>query len=92
MTANDRLIKIATATPQTLARIDKILDGTDGKPDKADVDARLITYTEAGRRLNLSRPTIYKLVRSGRLEAVPLDGVNRIRLQSVINFANGATR
>jgi excisionase family DNA binding protein len=86
------MIKLLAATPQVLAKIDAVLSGTDGRPDKADVDARLITYTEAGRRFNLSRPTIYKLVRSGRLEAVPLDGVNRIRLQSVINFANGATR
>lgn len=92
MTTNDRMIKIATANPQTLAKVDAVLNGTDDKPVKADVDARLITYTEAARRLNLSRPTIYRLVKLGRLEVVPLDGVNRIRLQSVINFANGATR
>ena len=41
--------------------------------------------------MNLSRPTVYRLARAGRLEVVPLDGVNRIRLKSVIDFANGAT-
>jgi len=92
MTTNDRLIKIATANPQTLAKVDAVLNGTDGKPVKVDDDCRLVTYTEAAKRLNLSRPTIYRLVKLGRLEIVPLDGVNRIRLASVIAFANGATR
>ena len=90
MTTNDRMIKIATANPQTLAAIDAVLNGTDGKPVKVDDDCRLITYTEAARRLNLSRPTVYRLVKLGRLEVVPLDGVNRIRLQSIFDFANRA--
>ena len=59
---------------------------------KADDDCRLVTYTEAAKRLNLSRPTVYRLVKLGRLEVVPLDGVNRIRLKSVVDFANGTTR
>ena len=56
---------------------------------KLDADVRLVTYTEAAKRLNVSRPTVYRLARAGRLEVVPLDGVNRIRLKSVIDFANG---
>ena len=48
----------------------------------------VMTYTEAAKRLNLSRPTVYRLAKAGRLEVVPLDGVNRIRLKSVIDFAN----
>ena len=59
---------------------------------KTDTDVRLVTYTEAAARLNLSRPTVYRLAKLGRLEIVPLDGVNRIRLKSVIDFANGANR
>ena len=89
MRDNERLMRLLAATPQTLAKVDAVLGGTDGRPDKADVDARLITYTEAARRLNLSRPTVYRLVKLGRLEVVPLDGVSRVRLQSVIDFANG---
>ena len=92
MTTNDRMIKIATANPQTLAAIDAVLNGTAAKPNKEDADVRLVTYTEAAKRLNLSRPTVYRLVKLGRLEVVPLDGVNRVRLQSVIDFANGTTR
>ena len=90
MSERERMMKLLAANPQTLARIDAVLNGTDGgKPGKADDDCRLVTYTEAARRLNLSRPTVYRLARAGRLDVVPLDGVNRIRLKSVIDFANG---
>lgn len=77
------------APPATLARIDAILDGTDTTPKKHEEDCRLVTYTEAAKRLNLSRPTIYRLVRMGRLDSRPLDGVSRIRLQSVFDYADG---
>ena len=86
------MVKIATANPATLARIDAVLDGTDGRAAKTDDDCRLITYTEAAKRLSLSRPTVYKLVHTGRLQVVPLDGVNRILLKSVFDFANGGAR
>lgn len=90
MTTNERLLKIATANSETLARVDAVLNGTDGGTiAKREEDTRLITYTEAAKRLNLSRPTIYKLVKMGRLATVPIDGVRRIRLQSVFDYANG---
>lgn len=89
MTTNERFIKLATATPAVLARVDAILTGDDTTPIPKEEDTRLITYTEAARRLCLSRPTIYRLVKLGRLDIAPLDGVNRIRLQSVFDFANG---
>jgi len=92
MGERERMMKLLAANPQTLAKVDAVLNGTDGKPGNADDDCRLVTYTEAAKRLNLSRPTVYRLAKLGRLEIVPLDGVNRIRLKSVIDFANGATR
>ena len=92
MGERERMMKLLAANPQTLAKVDAVLDGRDGKTGKADADLRLLTYTEAAKRLNLSRPTVYRLVRLGRLQAVPLDGTSRIRLQSVIDFADGATR
>ncbi len=90
MSERERMMKLLAANPATLAKIDAVLGGTDGCPAKADDDVRLCTFTEAARRLNISRPTVYRLVKLGRLETVPLDGVNRIRLKSVIAFANGA--
>ena len=90
MNTNERFVRIANANPAMLARIDSVLDGTDGGTiAKRDEDTRLITFTETAKRLNLSRPTIYRLTKLGRLDVVPLDGVNRIRLQSVFDYANG---
>ena len=91
MSERERMLKLLAASPATLAAVDAVLTGTDGKPGKADDDCRLVTYTEAAKRLNLSRPTVYRLAKAGRLEIVPLDGVSRIRLKSVIDFANNAT-
>ena len=90
MSNNDRMMRLLTANPATLAKIDAVLSGTDGGAAKDDDDVRLCTHTEAARRLNISRPTVYRLVKLGRLETVPLGGTNRIRLKSVIDFANGA--
>lgn len=92
MTTNERLTKVLAANQKMLTKIDAVLDGQDGSTGKSDEDCRLVTYTEAARRLNLSRPTIYHLVQMGRLEVVPLDGVNRIRLQSIVDFANRTAR
>ena len=92
MTERERMMKILAANPATLARVDSILNGTDRGTEKADDDCRLVTFVEAAKRLNLSRPTIYRLVKNGRLGSVALDGTRRIRLKSVIDFANGTAR
>ena len=90
MSERERMMKLLAANPSTLAKVDAVLNGMDGRTAKADDDCRLVTYTEAAKRLNISRPTVYRLVKLGRLEIVPLDGVNRIRLKSVLDFASGA--
>lgn len=88
MSEKDRMIKLFAANPKTLARIDAILDGSDTTPIPVDVDCRLVTYTEAARRMGVSRPTVYRLVKAGRLEIVPLNGVSKIRLQSVVDYVS----
>jgi len=92
MNTEDRFRKILAANNAQLAAIDDILTGIFSKTAKTEPDTRLITYTEAAQRLNVSRPTIYRLVALGRLDVVPLGGVNRIRLKSVVSLANSATR
>ena len=92
MNTNERIQKLIAANPKMLAKIDAVLNGTDGRTNRQNDDCRLITYTETAKRLNVSRPTVYRLAKAGRLEIVPLDGVNRIRLQSVFNFATGTTK
>ena len=87
---NERLAAILAANPKTLARIDAILDGEDSTSgEKHDADCRTVTFTDAARRMGVSRMTIYRLVKAGRLRVVPLLGVNRIALSSVEDYANG---
>ena len=88
MTDNERMIKVATATPIEKAKIDAIFNHTDGDGKKPETDCRLLTYTEAAKRLSVSRPTVYRLARAGRLRVVPLNGVNRILLSSVLDCVN----
>ena len=45
--------------------------------------------TEAARRMNLSRVTVYRMVRKGVLQTVQLNGINRVKLQSMIDFLDG---
>lgn len=89
MTMNERLLKLAVASPTVLAKVDADLNGTDKSARSHDRDCRLITYTEAAKMLRVSRPTVYRLAKGGRLKTVPLAGVNRIVLQSVIDCVDG---
>ena len=88
MTTNERLIKIATSDAATLARIDAILTGKAPAP-KAEADYRLLTISEAAKKLGISRPTAYRLIEKGRLDIVLLDGVQRVPMHAVADFANG---
>ena len=81
MNANDRIKKLLDAPPSTLSRIDDILSGRETPCDTCDVS--LITFTEAARLLNVSRPTVYRLTKANRLRVVPLFGVNRVTRDSV---------
>jgi excisionase family DNA binding protein len=89
MSERERMMKLLAANPATLATVDAVLNGTDSKPTR-DEDVRLCTYTEAAKRLGLSRPTVYRLAKMGRLETVSLNGTSRILMRSVFAFANGS--
>lgn len=88
MTANERIIKIATASPATLAQVDRVLEGR-GVDNAEDINLKTITLTEAAQQLGVSRPTIYRMKQSGALKAVKLNGVERILLSSLIERAAG---
>ena len=87
MSTNERLLKLATADAATLAKVDAVLNHTD-TTSKPEADTRTITFTQAAKRLGVSRPTVYRLTRAGRLRTVALCGVNRIVLSSVVDFVN----
>ena len=87
MTVSERMQKLLTANPTMLAKIDKVLDGEDATT-KPEPDTRTITFTQAAKRLGISRPTVYRLTRIGRLRTVKLCGVNRVVLSSLTDFVN----
>lgn len=89
MSTNERLLKLATADAVTLARVDAVLNHTDNTSQAKDPDVRLLTYTETAKMMRLSRPTVYRLARAGKLRVVPLNGINRILYSSVIDYING---
>ena len=89
LNATERMQRILTANPPTLARIDAVLCGEDTSPVPIDADNRLITYADASRRTGLSRPTLYRLTRTGRIDTVQLCGTTRIVLRSIDALING---
>ena len=90
LSANDRLLKLATADARTLARVDAVLTGEDVRTATfREEDTRTATFAETARRLGCSRPMVYQLVNAGRLDVVEMAGCRRIRVQSITDFANG---
>ena len=93
MTDNERMIRVATATPAEKAKIDAIFNHQDADDRVREmVDARLLTYTETARMMKLSRPTIYRMVKAGRLKTMPLNGTSRIIYSSIVDCLNEGVR
>lgn len=87
MTANDRMMRICAASPALLAKIDAVLEGDETFVPKKDPDLRTCTITEAARRFRVSRPTLYRMIGSGRVKVMRLNGVNRVLIQSLADCA-----
>lgn len=87
MTINERLLKLATATPPLLAQVDAVLEG---RKERTAPETRLYSISQTARLLNVSRMTVYRLKKQGRLRAVELPGgTSRITSASVEAFAAG---
>ena len=85
METNERFRRIASASSSTLERIDQILEGQED-------NLRTITLKDAAERLGVSRPTVYRLVRKGELTSVLIGGLERIPVQTLINYATRPAR
>ena len=59
--------RILAATPEQIKMVERALSG-----EKAMevTDTRLLTFSEAARRMNVSRQTIWRMVKEGRLPTV----------------------
>jgi len=88
MTANERLIALATASPATLEKVDVILAG--GTPASLqNEDLALVSVTQAARMLDLKYHTFRNRVKDGLFDTVTASGKTMIRRQSVIEYAQG---
>lgn len=87
--SSDLLAKLATASPDVLARVGDVLDGRMDVPKCAEIDIGSLTLTEAARRSNLSTPTLRRLIDDGRIAAVRLGGCRRIVHRSLVDFMLG---
>ena len=85
LTTETRMTLLLAATPDVLKRIDRILAGEPTEP----TDRRLLSIAQAAVALGVSRTTIWRLLRDGRLPSVELraGGSRRIPSQAVTEFA-----
>ena len=91
MRTEERLAKLLKASPTTLKKIDAILDGQT-HADAAEIDLRTITIQEAATRLGVSRPTVYRLIRSRAIKTVHIGSRERVPLSSLIAYATRPAR
>ena len=87
MTTDVRFAKILAATPDQLATIDGVLEGT---VRHAPVSVRLFTLSGAARQLNLSRSSVWRMVKCGSLRTVNIrENAKRIAETELIRIARG---
>ena len=80
---------VLAATPAKRRELERVLKGEAPTADKRDDDRRLVTISGAARLLALGRNTVYKLIATGRLDVVELNGCKRITMRSIREFADG---
>lgn len=89
MTNETRMLKLLTASPKMLAKVDQLLSGDESHTQSAIPDMRTCTLTEASRWLRVSRPTVYRLIKRGILRTVNLNGHPRVLVQSLADYTSG---
>jgi excisionase family DNA binding protein len=92
MSKEEVIGKVLQATPEQLKQIGDVFSGK--TPQQAEpvapADRRLLTFTEAGETLNLSRMTIQRMVEDGRLKAIETrSGRSRIASAEITRFLEG---
>lgn len=90
MSPDQRMMKILTADPGTLEKVDAVLEGKPTEKPADPGDRRLLTQTQAAAILGVSRMTTFRMIRDGRLPCVELRA-GRVRIPSaaITKLANG---
>ena len=88
MTTEKRMTLLLAANPGVLRRVDRILTGEPTEGATEPGDRRLLSIAQAARALNVSRTTVWRLLRDGRIPVVELrPGSRRVPSQAVTEFA-----
>lgn len=80
---------VLQASPQKRRELEAVLLGTVQKQQSAKSETRLITISGAARMLALGRNTVYRLIKTKRLDTVDLNGCRRITVKSINEFLGG---
>jgi excisionase family DNA binding protein len=77
---NERLLRFLQATPEQLALVDRILAGKLEPVPAAPIGPLLVGMGAGAKLLGVSRATLWRMIRAGRLEKVEvLPGSFRVR-------------
>lgn len=88
--SNERLMRILQASPEQLAAIDRVLNGTAATQAPTTSGPLLMMVTDAAKLLGVSRATIWRLTKVGKLMPVEiLPGTFRIRRTDIEKLAEG---
>jgi len=69
MNTEERFRKIIEANPAILEKVDNLLQGRNSAPV---TDTRLYNFGEAARQLGISRQTVWRMVKEGRLATIEI--------------------
>ena len=83
-----RFTKLLSASPDTLVKIDTLLEGKRIETDTGD--RKLLTLMDAARATGLSRMTIHRMCADGRLATIQTRaGRRRVASQTITDFLKG---
>ena len=87
MTTEKRMTLLLAANAEILRRVDRILSGepTEGATDPGD--RKLLSIQQAAAAMGVSRTTVWRLLRAGRLPVIELrPGSRRVPSEAVTEF------
>lgn len=91
MSLNEVLPRLATATPDQLEAVSSLLDGKPQATATRPQDMRLLTMLEVCNTLGLSRMSVWRLTRAGKLKTIEtIGGGLRVPAWALEQFAGRA--